>query len=101
VEDGKVVRVNLSEWNNYQDFDTRQPATAPRDGESHSATDVGIFATGQLILILLFSLKDLLIKAWSFMKNMFQLFKINTYDLFSQNFICYALVLFIISFSQI
>ena len=47
VEDGKVVRVNLSEWNNYQGFDTRQPATAPRDGESHSATDVGIFATGQ------------------------------------------------------
>ena len=46
VEDGRVRRVNLSEWNNYQEFETKQPATVPRDGESHSATDVGIFATG-------------------------------------------------------
>ena len=46
AKDGIVTRVNLSEWENYEDFETRQPAGAPRDGETHSGADVGIFASG-------------------------------------------------------
>jgi hypothetical protein len=47
MEDGQIKRINLSEWDNYESFETRQPATAPRDGETHSGADVGIFATGE------------------------------------------------------
>ena len=48
MEDGQIKRVNLSEWKNYEDFESRQPASAPRDGETHSGADVAIFATGEL-----------------------------------------------------
>ncbi len=41
-----MTRVNLSEWENYEDFETRQPSSAPKDSETHSGADVGIFASG-------------------------------------------------------
>ena len=47
MEDGQIKRLNLSEWKNYEDFETHQPAAAPSDGETHSGADVAIFATGQ------------------------------------------------------
>ncbi len=47
VKDGIVTRVNLSESENYgEDFETKQPTSAPRDSETHSGADVGIFASG-------------------------------------------------------
>ena len=46
VKHDKVSRVDLSKWDDYTGFDTRQPSTAPLKKETHSGTDVAIFATG-------------------------------------------------------
>ena len=46
VQSGEVKRVNLSENNDYNSFETLQPATAPLKDETHSGADVGIFAIG-------------------------------------------------------
>jgi len=46
AHDGKVYRVDLSEWDDYTTFETHQPTSAPMKKESHSGTDVAIFAKG-------------------------------------------------------
>ncbi len=50
VKHDEVSRVDLSKWDDYTGFDTRQPSTAPLKKETHSGTDVAIFATGWTIL---------------------------------------------------
>jgi hypothetical protein len=49
VKHDEVSRVDLSKWDDYTGFETRQPSTAPLDKETHSGTDVAIFATGLTI----------------------------------------------------
>jgi Alkaline phosphatase len=49
AHDGKVYRVDLSEWDDYTTFETHQPTSAPMKKESHSGTDVAIFAKGKLL----------------------------------------------------
>ena len=46
AKDGKVCREDIREWDNYTGFETFQPTSAPLDKESHSGTDVAIFARG-------------------------------------------------------
>ena len=43
-----VIRADLNEWgeNNYTDFAFKNPSAVPRGSETHSGSDVGIFAIG-------------------------------------------------------
>jgi hypothetical protein len=52
VKHDEVSRVDLSKWDDYTGFETRQPSTAPLDKETHSGTDVAIFATGLTIIFM-------------------------------------------------
>jgi hypothetical protein len=42
-----VTRVDLSKWDDYTSFDTQQPSSAPISKETHSGSDVAIFANGK------------------------------------------------------
>jgi hypothetical protein len=47
VENGTVTRLEIKDVN-HTDFEYHQPSAAPTKSESHSGSDVGIFAIGNL-----------------------------------------------------
>jgi hypothetical protein len=50
VHKDEIRRKDLRDWEGYTDFETRQPTSAPNEKETHSGSDVAIFALGKFVI---------------------------------------------------